>query len=99
MERSTLRKLLLFSLLSLVVITFAGAYLVHDVRLLLLLVPPSLTYFLLDSVKDARHQKELANALDAKRAARREEQDKASAKAEAKGSASARKTPRRTKAA
>lgn len=46
-----------------------GAYLLQDVRLLLLLVPPSLTYFLLDAVRDAKHQKALQAALDAKREA------------------------------
>jgi len=44
-----------------------GALLLQDVRLLLLLVPPSLTYFLLDAVRDAKHQKALQAALDAKK--------------------------------
>ena len=51
------------------VFTFAAAYFV-DNRFLLLLLPPSLTYFLLDAVRDARYQKELQKALDAKREAR-----------------------------
>ena len=63
------RKLLRVMIVVLVTFTFAAAYLV-DNRFLLLLLPPSLTYFLLDAVRDAKHQKELQRALDAKREAR-----------------------------
>ena len=63
------RRLLRVMIVVLVAFTFAAAYLV-DNRFLLLLLPPSLTYFLLDAVRDAKHQKELQKALDAKREAR-----------------------------
>jgi hypothetical protein len=66
--------------------TFAAAYLV-DNRFLLQLLPPSLTYFMLDAIKDARYQKTLQAALDAKREARtaaEREQDERDAKAGSK---------------
>ena len=63
LQRSTVRKLLVLCALCLVAITLGGAYLVQDNRVLLLLLPPSLTYFLLDAVKDAKHQKQLQAAL------------------------------------
>ena len=62
----TARNVMIFLL---VAFTFAAAHFV-DNRFLLLLLPPSLTYFLLDAVRDAKHQKELQKALDAKREAR-----------------------------
>jgi hypothetical protein len=64
-----LRALLAVSLAFLTVLVCFGAYYL-DRRFLLLLMPPSLTYFLLDAVRDARHQKVLQAALDAKKAAR-----------------------------
>ena len=77
------RTLLRVMVVVLVVFTFAAAYLV-DNRFLMLLLPPSLTYFLLDAVRDARYQKELQKKLDEKREARlagEREQDERDAKA------------------
>jgi|APGre2960657444_1045066.scaffolds.fasta_scaffold02624_1 hypothetical protein len=103
LQRSTVRKLLVLCALCLVAITLGGAYLVQDNRVLLLLLPPSLTYFLLDAVKDAKHQKQLQAALDVTRAARRAaeeaEGERAAAKVAKGDKSSARQTPRRTKAA
>ena len=64
-----IRRLLAACIAVLVALTFAGAYFL-DRRFLLFLLPPSLTYFLIDAVRDAKHQKELQAALDAKREAR-----------------------------
>jgi hypothetical protein len=64
-----LRVLLAVCISALVAVTFFGAYFL-DRRFLLLLLPPSLTYFLLDAVRDARRQKALQAALDAKKAVR-----------------------------
>jgi len=69
----TWRKLLLFNVSVLLALSLGGAYVFQDVRLLLLLAPPSLTYFLLDALRDARHQKELAAQLTVKLQARQAE--------------------------
>jgi hypothetical protein len=79
------RALLAASVTCLVALVCFGAYFL-DHRFLLLLLPPSLTYFLLDAVRDARHQKALQAALDEKKAAREAE--------EAAGGAAAADAPR-----
>ncbi len=81
------RALLAGSVACLVALACFGAYFL-DHRFLLLLLPPSLTYFLLDAVRDARHQKALQAALDAKREARE------AAEAAAAGGAAAADAPR-----
>ena len=86
----------------LLLLSLGGAYVTQDVRLLLFLVPPSLTYFILDAFKDARHQKDLEKKLVAKyesRGAAAGAGDGTSAEGKAKQPAT-RKTPsRRSKAA
>ena len=63
------RALLVCASVTVFLALFGAATLDH--RFLLLLLPPSLTYFLLDAVRDAKHQKVLQAALDAKRDAAR----------------------------
>jgi hypothetical protein len=79
------RLLLLFSVASLLLFSIGGAYVLEDVRVLLLLVPPSLTYFLIDAFRDAKHQSQLLAELEKKKEARQAP----AAEAEASG----RKTP------
>ena len=64
------QRLLYFSLAVLLAVVVYGTLYVSSLALLLLL-PPSLTYYMLDAVRDARHQKVLLAQLGEKVAARR----------------------------
>ena len=70
MEPRTWRLVMGVSVAVLLLLSLGGAYVTQDVRLLLFLVPPSLTYFLLDAFRDAKHQTELLTKLQAKKEGR-----------------------------
>ena len=98
------RALLVCASVTVFLALFGAATLDH--RFLLLLLPPSLTYFLLDAVRDAKHQKVLQAALDAKRdAARAKQAEEEAAAADGagpkvpRGEGINRKKARRAKAA
>jgi hypothetical protein len=70
MEPRTWRRIMAASVALLLLLSVGGAYVTQDVRMLLFLVPPSLTYFLLDAFRDAKHQTELLTKLQAKKEGR-----------------------------
>jgi len=72
------RRLLYVCLAVLLAIVVYGSVYVSHLALLLLL-PPSLTYYMLDAVKVARHQKKLLAELGEKVAARRARDEAAAA--------------------